>query len=65
MGRTIKISELKKFDVFTWDEIPDRTYVYCYSGHCLDLEQDVDLCFWKDDYNKEVTVLGRMEFKEE
>ncbi len=65
MGRTIKISELKKFDVFSFDG--HNRFVcmradndgFAYSS----MEGDGD--FYQRKFELEVELLGQMEFKEE
>ncbi len=67
MGRTIKISELKKFDVFLfgWNE-----YLWLGNGHfCASSKTDPYIDNVKDlnlmKFNDEVELIGRMEYKEE
>ena len=65
MGRTIKISELKKFDVFLWEELLDERFVSMDAERFDSLDNEGDHYFYLNDMNKEVVVIGRMEFKEE
>jgi hypothetical protein len=67
MGRTIKISELKKFDVFYWSEmvLPDEKFVFMGGKKFDSLDNTDRFCFMSWDKDKEVELLGRMEFKPE
>lgn len=62
MGRTIKISELKKFDVFLWEELLDERFVSMDAERFDSLDNEGDHYFYLNDMNKEVEVIGRMEF---
>lgn len=63
MGRKVKISEIKKWDVFKWGEY---TYVSMGDDYSV-LNPDDWFCaeFTRYDNNREVEVIGRMEFKPE
>jgi hypothetical protein len=68
MGRTIKISELKKFDVFKpikgnlSDIYPDLFYIVFDDGFCCTWNQGYQFSLKKDFCYEEVELLGRMEF---
>ena len=65
MGRTIKISELKKFDVCLINGKPYMFTDYAYDGY-LFLEVGGNNESWdNEDTLPETELLGRMEFKEE
>ena len=65
MGRTIKISELKKFDVCLINGKPYMFTDYAYDGY-LFLEVGGNNESWdNEDTLPETELLGRMEFKPE
>lgn len=69
MGRTVKISELKKFDVFRYPKFhPDYSFLYIGGSDChfvtTGCKEHFPHTFKFVDKEEEVELLGRMEFVE-
>ncbi len=62
MGRTVKISELKKFDVFLWNELVAEKFIYVGCRIFVEFDNEyTNYSFYNEDLDKEVELLGRME----